>query len=395
MRLIKAKFEVVTPMFLGESSAGGEIRCAESIRGASIKGALRAHFRALNWSRLRNAHSSDQDALNALHKEEADVFGAAVKDKKGGQASFLLRVKSEPITPEKNFNGCTAPVQYLLGMGLYHFRNGLLREHIPVGTTFWLELALKPSVSEQQTEQLRNALLAFGLLGGLGSRARKGFGSVSITKLAINGEAQALPKTAGEYSAAVKKLIGDNLIDKLPPFTAFSSFTHLQVSGKEKNAVSLLAKHGQEMGLYRGYGNNHSGAYQVFEQKAEQNFKQDHDWAYDLVSDKADQHFIPQRTVFGLPHPYRLGNGANVRFEPETGRRASPLFAHVHRLPDGTHLLVHTVYRSEFLPHGVRLEALANRNSRTYVRVDEKIDWTVLERFLQRFRPSTEDVIYG
>lgn len=393
MKLIKATFVVVTPMFLGD----GDMGCAQSIRGASIKGALRAHFRALNWSRIRQANEDNQSALNALHQEEAALFGSAVKDKKGGQASFLLRVKSHEFKPAESFNGCTAPVQYLLGMGLYKPRQGLLRSHIPADTKFTLELALKPTLSEQQIKQLSDTLLAFGLLGGLGSRSRKGFGSVTIKELEVLGKQYVLPGTTEEYKQSVKALVGEELAIDEPPFTAFSALTTMQISGQQKDAVSLLDKHGKEMGLYRGYGNNAHGEYQVFKQRAEKNFKEDHDWAYDFSQRKEDKTFIPKRSVFGMPHPYRLGSGTNIRFEPSSGRRASPLFAHIHQLPSGNHLLVHTVYRSEFLPEDISVKAAVagGRHTREYTSINEKIDWTVLERFLQRFRPSAEDVIYG
>lgn len=395
MKIIKAKFEVVTPMFLGESPLDKDtVGTATTIRGASVKGALRAHFRALNWSRIRKASKDNNAALNQLHKEEAAIFGSAVKDKKGGQAAFLLRIKSKEIKPENVLAGNCAEVQYLLGMGLYSFRDGMLRDHIPAGVKFELELALKPSLSTEQIQQIKSTLLAFGLLGGLGSRARKGFGSVSITSLEVDKQAEKLPNNASEYKAAIKKLVGE-LDANEPPLTAFSKLTKLQISATEKSAMGLLKKHGQEMGMYRGYGRDGGRGYQVFGKDAEQNFKADHDWAYDFEKRKEKAEFTPRRAVFGLPHPYRLSTGVDIKFEPKSGRRGSPLFAHVHKLSDNEYALVHSVYRSEFLPDSVSVTAKSRGNSRDYKEMNKKVDWSVLDTFLARFNPKTEDVIYG
>src|SRR5690606_38227140 len=184
MELIAGRFRVVTPMFLGDAGSGDSSgpACAESIRGASVKGALRAAFRALNWSRVRAAHHSDDAALKALHHEESELFGSAASDNKSsGQARFLLRVKSENFATSHDIPGRSAEIEYLLGLGL--FRGKMARDHVSSDTEFSLELAIKPQVTSAQKEQLLDTLKLFGLLGNLGSRARKGFGSVSLLSL--------------------------------------------------------------------------------------------------------------------------------------------------------------------------------------------------------------------
>jgi len=393
VKIIKAKFEVITPMFLGESTLGGDtVACAEAIRGASVKGALRAHFRALSWSRIRRTLPTDDAALKQLHAEEANIFGSAVMNGKGGQANFLLRSKGERIKPQENMAGNNEALQYLLGMGLFHFKDGLLRRHIPAGTTFELEFLLKPTLSAEQVQQLKATILAFGFLGGLGSRARKGFGSVTITSLMVNNHVEPLPTTIQEYKTAIRQLIGTKLVNGLPPLTAYSAATRLQISAHGKEALSLLTKHGLEMGLYRSYGR---GGW-AFKQQAEQNFKADHDWAYDLEKRRADESYLPQRAVFGLPHPYYLsGTHFSVAVEPETGRRASPLMAHVHKLPDGNCLLVHSIMRSVYLPESIKVNVKTSKQSYQLQAIDNHIDWGKLDTFLARFSPKTEDVIYG
>ena len=395
MDIIKAEFVVTTPMFLGAASAGAnkQPECADGIRGASVKGALRATYRALNWSRIRNSATDDTQALHQLHAEEAAIFGSAVKDKKGGQAQFLLRVQNMEAAQQKQQAITDSALHYLLGMGLYEAKNkSIARDHIPAETTFKLELALKPSLSKAQKQQLQETLLFWGLTGGLGSRARKGFGSVSITSLERLGKKIDLPTTVQEYKAKLQSLVGTDLVDGLAPLTAFSNQTRMQISGIDKDVFRLLKSHGRQMALYRGYGRNG----RVLGEAAEQNFRGDHNWAYALNQRQADTNYLPARAVFGLPHSYFLsGASFNLSVEAATGRRASPLFAHLHRLPDGQHLLLHTLYRGQFLPDQVAVNVDSRAQSYTLNNLDNRVDWSVLDTFLQRFNPTTEDVIYG
>jgi len=388
METISAGFVVVTPMFLGESNAGtGNMpRCAEYIRGASVRGALRAAFRALNWSRLRNGHGSDKAALQALHREEAELFGAAAGSNNAGQSRFLLRVINDRVCPENELPGKSAPIEYLLGMGLYSYKDGMLRDHIPAGTRFKLEFALKPGMTDQQKQQLTDSIRLFGLLGGLGSRSRKGFGSVSMEN--CSGPLPCpVPGTAEEYKRALQDLIGLDLSGDLPPLTAFSRHTNIQISARGRDAMKLLEKHGDELGMYRGFGRSvRGGEHQTFSKPSEANFRDDHDWAYRVADGKKDK-ALPRRAIFGLPHPYHLGGGADIAVDASTGRRASPLAAHIHRLPDGEYLLVHTLYKSLFLPQPATVKVQQRRggNSFSIRDVNEQLDWGVIDRFLERF----------
>src|SRR5690606_16916862 len=155
--------------------------------------------------------------------------------------------------------GRGAEIEYLLGMGLYHFRNGMARDHVSSGTEFSLELAIKPQVTSAQKEQLLDTLKLFGLLGNLCSRARKGFGSVSLLSLKDGDAELLLPANAEEYKAEIKRLLGHSLVADLPPFTAFSQHSRIQISAVEKDPLSLLKKHGSELGRYRGFGREVGG----------------------------------------------------------------------------------------------------------------------------------------
>jgi CRISPR-associated protein Cmr1 len=404
MELIQADFGIVTPMFLGEADG----QCASKIRPPAIKGALRFWWRALNWAPIRQSQSADADALLELHKQEAALFGSSAqtgsdgKTQTGGQGMFLLRVSEQKISKGSKSDNCltSAPLQYLAGMGLYHFRDGLLRSYLKSGGSFTLQLALKSKITENQKKQLTQAITCFGLLGCLGSRARKGFGSVSLAKLVVAGNEQPLPQSADDYQACLAQLLGPCLaLKEEPPFTAFSALSRVQIGGQGKSAIGLLRDHGYEMGMYRGYGKNGK----TFGKPAKQNFKSDHDWAY-AVADGKSQADLPKRAVFGLPHPYFLSSinkSVAVDVDKGNGRRASPLFAHIHQLPSGDCLLTHLVLRSRFMPSSMMInvtgpeKAKKSENGLHFEKVSAGIDWKVLDDFLKCFNPTDKDIIHG
>ena len=405
MKILKARFRITTPMFIGEATAArgnavGQIQCADGVRPTAIKGVLRQVWRALNWARVRQAHSDDETALKALHAEEAALFGSAAQGSKSsggksdsGQSAVLLRVTDQRVKPAQAVDGNNGQpsqaLQYLLGMGLYHFKSGLLRSHLAPGGEFTVELAMKPSMSDDQRRQLRDALMWFGLTGSLGSRARKGFGSVTLLSLTDAGEMVELPQSPEQYRDALQGLISPCRAVSGAPFSAVCAETLVQVSANGQQALELLARHGHELGLYRGYGRaGDNGERRIFGQKAEGNFADDHDWAY-AVANGDKPHAAPRRAIFGLPHPYRLNNADNkqVSVESSTGRRASPLIAHIHELANDEYLLVHLLLESQFLPASECVEVSAGHNKRRIQgkELTQSLDWGVLHDFLARF----------
>lgn len=99
--VIEATYRIVTPMFIGDAN-----QQATGITAASIKGALRFWWRALNWGRVREECENDVEALKTLHEEEAELFGSSAYDNKQrrkegkqsvGQSKVLLHVKQPLI----------------------------------------------------------------------------------------------------------------------------------------------------------------------------------------------------------------------------------------------------------------------------------------------------------
>ena len=370
--VIQATCQIVTPMFIGDAEQN-----ATGISPASVKGALRFWWRALMWGKIRSGLADDASALKCLHCQESTLFGSSADN--GNAARFTLIVKQN-VKPNKvkvsNLKGYG--LSYFLGIGLSRDSN---RDTIAPGESFIIQLALDHKTTELEEQSLINALLAIGLLGGLGSRARKGFGSIAIESLMSGKETIEIPRNIEELKNTIRSW-KCNL--GLPPFTAFSEKTRIDISMQGKDSLDILNKTGEEQQLYRSYGQKGK----VGKNDAEQNFKEDHDLVAKIISKKITS-TIPKRSVFGLPHNYFFSSTKKkADFAPSTQnrtRRASPLFIHVHQFPDKKIAVIQTLIPAMFLLQGDPLEFKVGNNVKVSFNEQTMIDWQVIHTYMDRF----------
>lgn len=214
MQTIEATYRIVTPMFIG----GADQKASDGIRPPSFKGALRFWWRALNWGKYHD--------LAKLHQREAELFGSAVNNGKGGQGKFLLVVEQprnlQPISDWPNSHtarGETSKSGYL-GLGLFPMGEHKRREAIREGQMFTVTLRFCRDAVDADMDSVTQALKALGLFGGLGSRARRGFGSVALESL--SGEELAVSDLP-DYQRQIEALFHSTVLaQELPPYTAFS-----------------------------------------------------------------------------------------------------------------------------------------------------------------------------
>ena len=307
--VITATYRIVTPMFIGDAQ-----QKATGISPASVKGALRFWWRALNWGRIRVDKSSDADALKQLHEEEGCLYGTAT-DK--GKASLIrLQLDTSSVSSQQNSDWPISgndPSGYL-GMGLWKTGTTPAREYITEKQSFKLLLIFnKTDLRQEQLEQIKDTLLAWGLFGGLGSRSRRAFGSVAIEN--INSENYQFNNIEA-YQKIVGKLFKKYCYEEIAetPFSSLNNETIISISKNlEGEARKIHATLGQSFKDYRGQPSDLRGA---------------------------------KKKVFGLPL-------TDVSEE----RRASPLLFHIH--PIGEQQFTSTVL---FLPaefhHNSKLNAV-------------------------------------
>ncbi len=317
-QVIRATYRIVTPMFIGDAE-----QKASGISPASIKGALRFWWRALRWGQIRSTVQSDTAALQRLHQEEGQLFGTSADN--GNAAQFTLRLtnpKELKITHATDWpNGGNDPSGYL-GIGLWesgsHAKGNFQphREYIREGQKFSIELIANPSVSIEQHQQLSSALIAWGLLGGLGSRSRRAFGSIAIESL--NSKSYTFTEIRAYQNAVSQLLEAYRLnIASLPPFTALSNQAKFGIGNKTENSARVVhSALGVFFRNYRGQPSSLRGS---------------------------------RKRVFGLPY------SGGTRLEGEA-RRASPLLFHVH--PIGTKFVGATLFLPAVFHHDAALAAV-------------------------------------
>lgn len=153
MAELRVALETVTPLFLG----GADPRGTPELRAASVRGALRFWLRALLGGIL-----GDQN-LESLRAAEAAVFGSTDK----GASPVVVRIVGSPQPPQ--------PYRPLLHSSSKTFTF----QGIKPGERITLTLSSRPP-HDSVPDAAWGAFLIFVLLGGLGKRSRRGFGSLIV-----------------------------------------------------------------------------------------------------------------------------------------------------------------------------------------------------------------------
>ena len=276
-------YRIVTPMFLG-----GEHQQADTtqFRNASFKGALRFWWRALNWGRaFQDADQKTTAALQLLHQREGDLFGLASDGKNSRQSRVQIHSELQGAAL-KQPGIALQTVGYLLGQGLFHFRDGVTREYLE-GGNLTIRLTFKPGMAEADIQSVEQAAIALGLFGGLGSRARKGLGSLALHQLERQGQPVREFATVESIAAFIQVLDFSAPADA--PLSAFTQATRIDMSATAGKALDALTAIGNELQMYRGYGrkNPRTNQHEVNGQKALQIFEDDHDNVLDATKGAA------------------------------------------------------------------------------------------------------------
>lgn len=401
MQTIEACFEIVTPMFIGGGNDDVDLR------PPSIKGALRFWWRALHWGQCLKGRTP-QAALTELHRQEAELFGAAAKDEKYGQRAFLLNVKTEKLkilSPQqldldKTYNLKEHPWHsYLLGLGLMEYENHAnhyLRSAIVSGS-FTVKILCKKA---EFLNELQDLLLIFGLLGGLGSRSRKGFGSVSITQLKVGNDIIAIPENREQVINNLTRLINKDATNM--PYTAFTANSKILCSTESsKTAWNYLGDIAEKMQMFRGWGFNNGNGHRinriVVNHDCHTYKRTDHQIIYDYADNRILNKRLPNSISFGLPRSYALSTIPRKEFRlnatgDKRSRRASPLFIHVHQFPNKQTMIIQSFLPATFLPttDQVEIQQKVGKKWNSVACVTPVNNWDVINEYLALFNTWQE-----
>lgn len=346
---IRATYRIVTPMFC----SGANQQQAE-VRLPSFKGALRFWWRALMWRETQD--------VGKLLQRESELFGSS--EQSIGQSRLRLRLVEDktwqPIEKGEIFERGQLSGAHYLGYGVmeaFRSRNRnteagqLTRPMIP-GGEFTIQVRFMAGLKSEQRNEVRNALILLGTVGGIGSKSRKGYGSLTLTRLANDDDSVSLSEDPGERLRLVLGRLEPDPEAPLPVWTAWSGRSRVvAIPGGSARAVDVLNKIGLEMVHFRSWGKDGK----VLGKASERNFREDHDLSKKLPA--SIEH--PKRVAFGLPHNY--GKKDNEQVQPaskELDRRASPLFLHVHQVSDDSPAIgVAAFLPARFLPENERLRS--------------------------------------
>ncbi len=341
---IEAKYKVLTPMFC----AGANPQRAE-LRLPSFKGVLRFWWRALAWSRF-------DGNLEEIQRQEDRLFGSA----SGGQSRVLMRLapgaqrvdKGDVLKVSQRSGSTVGQGAHYLGYGVMEaFGSKKKGTHTraclraPFEFTVWMRAR---DLSASDFKLLRKALIALGILGGMGAKSRKGYGSLVLSSLRVNKEEKwHAPQSTSDLREVIGALSYTGGPAALPEYTALSNQTrHILLSSAKREPLELLDLVGRELVRYRSWGRNGKILDRI---DSEKNFEDDHD----LMKQNAQQRRThPRRIAFGLPHNY--GRYPDQQVAPHgknIDRRASPLFIHIHECGDRP-VAVLSFIPSRFLPKG-------------------------------------------
>ncbi|MGO9113611.1 MAG: type III-B CRISPR module RAMP protein Cmr1 [Thermoguttaceae bacterium] len=346
-KTIEAVYRVTTPMFCGGADQQAELRTP------SFKGVLRFWWRALAWGRTQDA--------DTLRKEEAALFGSS--DENVGQAKFLMKLEAGNAPDPMPQNGQLKDGNNVVGEGARYLGYGVMeafasrtkgtregeltRKCVPAPFEFSVSILPKPAMNDQQKEQLIDALKLMGLVGGMGGKSRRGYGSLSLVTLLDDGKPLwHAPHVLNELSQELGRFRSGS--SPAPEWTALSNSSRVILvspSSRDGTPLALLDRIGRELVRFRSWG--HNG--RVMGKDSERNFTGDHDLMKQHWNDRRNH---PRRIVFGLPHnygkkPFEQVGPADAKLD----RRASPLFIHIHQpYPDIPPVGVLTFLPSRFLP---------------------------------------------
>lgn len=330
--ILKADYKIVMPLFIGDVD-----HKVSGLLPASIKGMLRFYWRALQWGRCRKAAASDTKALEQLHNKEGVLFGSSA-EQGTGQAKFNLRVSMKRTPPIKADWPKSLTNSGYLGMGLWESGSKekgnyqAPRQYYEENYTFTVQAVIHPALSSEDQATLKDSMILFGLIGGLGSRSRRAFGSVAIQQM--NDESFVF-KTETAYQAAITTLLKRYaMAEKPPPYSAFSQDACIGIHPKAAASARSAHDHlGYLFKQHRGQPSSLRGS---------------------------------QKRVFGMPYS---GGGT----KENDARRASPLLMHIH--PIGNQYQAVCTFLPAYFHHDRALESVDYQLIRDFLIPFNKVAW--------------------
>lgn len=350
MKTIEFECETITPMFL----AGADGKTPE-IRPPSIKGAMRF------WWRAMNAHLS----INELRKREAEIFGGSGGNE--GRSKVIIRIKTDKKLKINTDLKSGSNLKFWYSKD----KHGLFGKDAGIGYLLYstMQRDSKPYFQDSQSfvveiksnsfATLNHAIVSFWslvYLGGIGTRARRGAGNITVTK--IKDRDNILKELKIDFLAKGKdsSSVSDWLISN------FKTASQVVNEGKETNFVSefsnlsisrfIISKN--SFSDWKEALNDIGGSFQSFRTK-----------------NKGD---VFGTAVFGLPRKHIKVKGTSSK---NIQRRSSPLIIKLLKV-EGKYYWMALRMAGLFLPEGVVMKDDNETDKPNYSKFDEF--WRIIKK---------------
>jgi CRISPR-associated protein Cmr1 len=395
MTQIRVNLQTVTPMFL----AGAEPRGEPELRPPAFRGAMRYWLRAALGGVM-----GDRDT-ERLYQLESQVFGSAA-DETGAASAVNVRISwnekpksqkfqkqpTERIQHNGEFKNQPSGRDYLY-WSMSESKKGEddWKQYFLPENKFDLILSTRPGVVAD--DSFRQAVAALWLLiqfGGVGSRSRRTAGSVGVvTPIEFEGLQFGLSATTvGEASSSLasglkraREMVGNIGSGAVAAPSKFDvihpQVCQVWVLGVWPTSDSAITAIGKALRDFRSYS------------------EPDHvEVAKWLNREKIN---TVQRSVFGLPLPFRYSSGLGGAVQghlekPALERRASPLWLKVSRTMEGKFVGIATLFDAQFLPDGEKLHVKRDG----VPPISPPKDYQLIRQWIaEKFKDTMQEVSYA
>ncbi len=385
MPKLTVELETVTPLFLGGAEPRGS---PPELRAASVRGALRYWLRALLGGVM-----GDGD-LSTLRATEDFVFGST----ETGASAVIVTLRHNGLETAEfrkrraiREGGQFKPegADYLFWSMAETGRKERgnwqpARQYVVPGARF--TLTMKPRLGAPDAEDAWwRAIAALWLLtqlGALGSRSRRGGGSLCATTEPGQTDLPPFrpPANVGELRAQLEaglRRLRQSLVatakPRIPP--------RFDVLAPGVCKIWVLTDR-RPWSTWQQALDGIGGRMRDFRNRREP----DHDSMRDWMRRGATPPTV-ERAAFGLPLPFRYSRGGpfDVVQGSQHDRRSSPLWLRVTKLANDQHVGVATLFKSAFLARGESLQLQRGRRTTT-----PPEDYSLVEQFIASFPTCLE-----
>ncbi len=328
--------KTVTPLFLG----GANPDDAAELRAPSIKGMMRFWYRAI---------------VPEYKANEPKIFGSTDE----GQGDFLLRLennltdnkewvpdrynalnKTHPNFDEKKHDKRTWTINGVRYLSYSLKMKPNNRRFIPVDKEIKLNIILKPRADANCKKALLSSLWLLGHIGGIGSRSRRGFGTVAlqdwklndkeITDLPIAHKKSTADKWLEKFEDGLKIIKEWYLGSRTDVHTIFGNNTKFYLFEKGKDSEERIDERTNKPVIFKPWemALNEAG---IVMQSFRQRYYPDYTSVKGHLGKKhpsapcdVPRNYLksaPQRTAFGLPLTFRF---SSMTYKDKRGKEIIP-----------------------------------------------------------------------